>query len=147
MLGRNPVNELSAKSIFASIEALERLGITPLRSVASIRRNCRFGSPRPMFVGRLPDSGLKESDISLIVEILKIEDGMRPLRLLSWSSKLCKFGRSPISSGIVPATISQTLALALVEKNIDLDRNGNFNLFYYIMAFKLLPPTAKDSKF
>lgn len=57
LLGINPENELAAMSMVMMLEALEmKFGIGPVRLFPDTRSCFRFGTPRPMFAGRLPES-------------------------------------------------------------------------------------------
>lgn len=57
MLGIKPENEFEAMSSFVILEALDmKLGISPLSSFPDTRKTCKFGTPSPMFAGRLPES-------------------------------------------------------------------------------------------
>lgn len=83
MVGIKPENELNPKSRTESSEMLVReLGIVPLKLFSPKKSLSRFGRPRSMLDGRLPRRSLSVTASSFSVEILKIEAGMRPAKLL-----------------------------------------------------------------
>lgn len=58
-----------------------------------------------MVDGSWPEKRLYISAMDLRVEMLKIEGGMEPVKLLFTKFKNCRLCRLPISGGSVPANI------------------------------------------
>ena len=102
---------LCPRSRNLSLEALERLGSTPAaRLFAATARTSRFGALRPMFTGRLPESGFRRKPYFSYhgeIEEFGWDDAIEIIKIPSANNS--NRGRSPISSGIVPVTISARL--------------------------------------